>query len=262
MLRDALAALADLPLGWEVPTSMDTVMPPAHDTQPPARRAPRPVHALTRAVLPLALVLASAGPACTQALAASAGVTTTTTPATAAPASANPQSATRGATAAPAGGSTAPTTTTTPPAATTPASVPPATSTQTTTSPAGAATGTTQPTGTAQPTGSAAVVVHTQTHSTSKLSNTAIVAAVLAALIALACLAWGLARMRAFEPHWMLSLRHVDGRGGLPRLRHVGRIHRLGPPRALARARPPRGCFYAAVWGLKDHASEPPSAIL
>jgi hypothetical protein len=56
--------------------------------------------------------------------------------------------------------------------------------------------------------------VHKQTPATSKLSNTAIAAAVLAALIALACLLWGLARMLAYEPRWTLSLRHVMAEAG------------------------------------------------
>jgi hypothetical protein len=40
------------------------------------------------------------------------------------------------------------------------------------------------------------------------LSGGAIAAAVLGALIVLLCLAWGLLRFGAFEPRWMLSLRH------------------------------------------------------
>jgi hypothetical protein len=47
-----------------------------------------------------------------------------------------------------------------------------------------------------------------------KLSNTAIAAAALAALIALGCLLWGVARMRTFEPHWTLSLRHAIAEAG------------------------------------------------
>jgi hypothetical protein len=45
--------------------------------------------------------------------------------------------------------------------------------------------------------------------SSSKLSGTAIAAAAIAALIALACLLWALARISAFEPRWTLSLRHA-----------------------------------------------------
>ena len=33
--------------------------------------------------------------------------------------------------------------------------------------------------------------------------------AAVAALVALLCLAWGVARLLAFEPHWTLSLRHA-----------------------------------------------------
>jgi hypothetical protein len=41
------------------------------------------------------------------------------------------------------------------------------------------------------------------------LSAGAIVIAALAALLALACLAWGIARLFAFEPRWALSMRHA-----------------------------------------------------
>jgi hypothetical protein len=41
------------------------------------------------------------------------------------------------------------------------------------------------------------------------LSAGAIAVAVLAALLALACLAWLLARTFAFEPRWTLTLRHA-----------------------------------------------------
>jgi hypothetical protein len=37
---------------------------------------------------------------------------------------------------------------------------------------------------------------------------------VLAGLLALACLAWGLARMLAYEPRWVQSLRHALAEGG------------------------------------------------
>jgi hypothetical protein len=52
---------------------------------------------------------------------------------------------------------------------------------------------------------------HPATHG---LSTGAIVIAVLAGLLALACAAWGLARRRAFEPHWSLSLRHAVAEAG------------------------------------------------
>jgi hypothetical protein len=47
-----------------------------------------------------------------------------------------------------------------------------------------------------------------------KLSTAAIVVAIVAALLALGCAAWGLARRRAFEPHWLLSLRHAMAEAG------------------------------------------------
>jgi hypothetical protein len=47
-----------------------------------------------------------------------------------------------------------------------------------------------------------------------KISDAALTAAILAGLIALACLVWGVFRLRAFEPHWLLSLRHSLAEGG------------------------------------------------
>ncbi len=51
----------------------------------------------------------------------------------------------------------------------------------------------------------AAAHAHQGTH----LSGDAVALAAVGALVVLACLAWGLARMLAFEPHWTLSLRHA-----------------------------------------------------
>jgi hypothetical protein len=48
-----------------------------------------------------------------------------------------------------------------------------------------------------------------------RLSAGAIVIAALAALLALGCLAWGLARRRALEPRWWLGLRHAMAEAGL-----------------------------------------------
>jgi hypothetical protein len=59
----------------------------------------------------------------------------------------------------------------------------------------------------------ATVIAHS-THASSRLSSTAILAAVLAALVALACLAWGVARILDFEPRWTLSLRHALAEAG------------------------------------------------
>jgi hypothetical protein len=53
-----------------------------------------------------------------------------------------------------------------------------------------------------------------QSQPSSKLSTAAIVVAAIAALLALGCAAWGLARRRAFEPHWLLSLRHSMAEAG------------------------------------------------
>jgi hypothetical protein len=47
-----------------------------------------------------------------------------------------------------------------------------------------------------------------------KISDAALAAAILAGLIALACLVWGVFRFGAFEPHWLLSLRHSLAEGG------------------------------------------------
>lgn len=46
------------------------------------------------------------------------------------------------------------------------------------------------------------------------LSTGAIVIAALAALLVLACVGWALARRRAFEPRWLLSLRHATAEAG------------------------------------------------
>jgi cytochrome b len=52
-------------------------------------------------------------------------------------------------------------------------------------------------------------------HLTHTVSTGAIVVAVLAALLALGCLVWGLARLLAFEPRWALSMRHAIAEAGL-----------------------------------------------
>lgn len=53
-------------------------------------------------------------------------------------------------------------------------------------------------------------------HATSsgKLSNAAIAAAAIAAIVIVCCLAWGIVRMTAFEPRWMQSLRHSIAEAG------------------------------------------------
>ncbi len=51
----------------------------------------------------------------------------------------------------------------------------------------------------------AAAHAHQATH----LPGDAVALAAVGALVVLACLAWALARMLAFEPRWTLSLRHA-----------------------------------------------------
>ena len=42
-----------------------------------------------------------------------------------------------------------------------------------------------------------------------------IAVAVVAALVAIGCAAWGISRRRAFEPQWLLSFRHAMAEAGL-----------------------------------------------
>jgi hypothetical protein len=55
---------------------------------------------------------------------------------------------------------------------------------------------------------------HARSTHSETLSTAAIAAAVVAAVLVLACIAWALARRRAFEPHWLLSLRHAMAEAG------------------------------------------------
>jgi hypothetical protein len=57
---------------------------------------------------------------------------------------------------------------------------------------------------------------HTRAHASPSgtLSTEAVVLAVIAALLLLACAAWAFARSRAYEPHWLLSLRHAMAEAG------------------------------------------------
>lgn len=47
------------------------------------------------------------------------------------------------------------------------------------------------------------------------VSGGAIAIAAVAAVVAIGCLAWAVARRRAFEPRWLLSLRHTLAEAGL-----------------------------------------------
>jgi hypothetical protein len=58
------------------------------------------------------------------------------------------------------------------------------------------------------------VSITTKAASTTKLSTGAIVAAALAALLIVVCLAWGAARWSAYEPRWLVSLRHCLAEAG------------------------------------------------
>jgi hypothetical protein len=127
--------------------------------------------------------------------------------------------ATGGASAPATGVASSPTTTYAPPsAATTPAATPGATpaSPGPTTPPAGGEPTTTEP---AEVLGSvtltkAGTAQAKKGRGDRPLSTGAIVIAALAALLILICIAWALARRRAFEPHWLLSLRHAMAEAG------------------------------------------------
>jgi hypothetical protein len=58
------------------------------------------------------------------------------------------------------------------------------------------------------------LVLHKRPQHSSTLSTGAIAAVVIAAVLVLACIGWALARRRAFEPHWLLSLRHAMAEAG------------------------------------------------
>ena len=140
----------------------------------------------------LATVVLLAGPAGAPAL---TGTTPTTAPSNA------------GGTVAPGGPASTPAATVTTPAAT--VTTPAAT---VTTPPAPRTTPPATAPGTATP---AAPATHAATKGAGKLSSGALAAALLAGLIALACLLWGIFRVGAFEPHWLLSLRHSLAEAGL-----------------------------------------------
>ncbi|MGO9490124.1 MAG: hypothetical protein ACLQBB_14005 [Solirubrobacteraceae bacterium] len=78
--------------------------------------------------------------------------------------------------------------------------------------PAPAAAGTTVTRTTTIVTGSPAL--HRATAGSGGLSALAILAAVVGGLILLACLVWAIFRMRAYEPSWLLALRHSLAEAG------------------------------------------------
>lgn len=147
--------------------------------------------------LPLALALPSPVSA----------ATTPTTPTFPTPASAKvPPTATAPAATTPTTASTAPTATA--PAATAPAATPTTPSTTLTTPGASAV----------NPLDRAATNAHLHAREHSRgaghVSTEAIVLAAIASLLLLACAAWAFARSRAYEPHWLVSLRHAMAEAG------------------------------------------------
>lgn len=126
----------------------------------------------------------------------SAGVTTGSATATA------PGATTPTTTYAPSGAATAPAT----PAGAAPTTTPTTTTTNVSSTPAAGVPATS----TAQGSASKAKA----SKGDRPLSTGAIVIAVLAALLVLACAAWALARSSAFEPHWLLLLRHAMAEAG------------------------------------------------
>jgi hypothetical protein len=167
---------------------------------------------LRLALIASLISLLSAGPAqlLSRAVAAPSGTPTTTVPAPAkaqngldassAAAPSNPGGAGAPATTA----ASTPTTTYVPSAAVPPTATVPSTATSSIpTTPAATAPAAT------------AVITRTPATSTAKggdrpLSSTTIAIVVLAALLILACAGWALARQRAFEPLWLVSLRHAS----------------------------------------------------
>jgi hypothetical protein len=77
-----------------------------------------------------------------------------------------------------------------------------------------APTATTTPAPTTPPAQATAPSKATSSGGDRPLSTGAIVIAALAALLVLGCLAWAFARSRAFEPHWLITLRHAAAEAG------------------------------------------------
>ena len=166
----------------------------------PARR--RSLALLTAAAVSSGtlLALAAAGPALAATPTGSAQPDKSAAPATGAV----------GTAAAPAGTATTPAGAATPPTARPPAGVAGGAAAPTTTYlPAGATP--TPPNGKAA---TGAATGRVKAHGGGKISTGAIVAAAIAALLALGCAAWGIARLRAYEPHWALSARHAMAEAG------------------------------------------------
>ncbi len=114
---------------------------------------------------------------------------------------------------------TAPATTTTAPATTTPATTTPAATTPGATPTSPSTTLTAPGAAAVNPLDRAATNAHLRARAHSSggsghVSTEAIVLAAIAALLLLACAAWAFARSRAYEPHWLVSLRHAMAEAG------------------------------------------------
>lgn len=65
-----------------------------------------------------------------------------------------------------------------------------------------------------KPLSSTAAHTRAQAHSSGHVSTEAVALAAIAAVLLLACAAWAFARSRAYEPHWLVSLRHAMAEAG------------------------------------------------
>lgn len=66
----------------------------------------------------------------------------------------------------------------------------------------------------ARPLGSTAVNARAHSHGSGHVSTEALALAVAAVVLLLACAAWAFARSRAYEPHWLVSVRHAMAEAG------------------------------------------------
>lgn len=142
-------------------------------------------------------------PASSKAHPATTGKSTATTAPAKAAAPATTSPATTPVAATPAAPTTAstPTTTYVPAGATTPP-------------PGAGVTGASGVTGPVKSTLGSPPLTHARAKHSGTLSTGAVAICVVAVLLILACIAWALARRRAFEPHWLLSLRHAMAEAG------------------------------------------------
>jgi cobalamin biosynthesis Mg chelatase CobN len=173
-------------------------------------------HALASGLV-LACAIACGGPASAHA-AQTAGKPASPVPATEGAANNTTTGAGASSAATPAGAAATPTTTYAPSGgATAPSGASGATASTATTPPAAGAPATSAPVAPAAQAAAPGQRSPAQTKAAKgdrALSAGAIVIAVLAALLVLACAAWALARSSAFEPHWLLSLRHAMAEAG------------------------------------------------